>query len=545
MILDTDRVEPVRGERPPGRRALVLLVVLAGTASGTSARAQAPAPALTVGRVARGIPAAQEPATRDLWRIALRDTRPAVRAAAARAITVTGSPLAEDVAAAMAGETDPAAFQEELRALVTLRAPVRDGELVAGLKTAEQAATAAVVLGRARGGEAFAHLASLRKAGLMETGDMVSAALAAGDYDGVAAAVLATGDAVTWGHVASAMIDGARAPDSTLESALRSPSADLREATLWALLVPATAGRKTAEPLQAAALAASGEPSPGEAAARELLSRALGRSAREVPQWLAALAASKAVPPPAVARNGRVLRLLSPVELAAWSTAVTGSPKGLSRLVKEAPGGPQLVVPSSWLFTLAGLPRGYAAAVLAETGCAPKNGEVATIEIAYGADGRPRKLGPLKDATDARCKEAVTLLAASGLAPGTFVVPANRPSGLVLLLDSEALACADTMVDVPRASPPARASEIREPKKTKNVLPQFPEDARRSGRRGAVILEGTVTPTGCMAGLRLLHAEDPVFVWPAMSAVSQWRYTPTLLDGQPVPVSMTVTVNFR
>jgi protein TonB len=30
-----------------------------------------------------------------------------------------------------------------------------------------------------------------------------------------------------------------------------------------------------------------------------------------------------------------------------------------------------------------------------------------------------------------------------------------------------------------------------------------------------------------------------------MDAVQRWRYTPALLNGQPVPVVMTVTVNFK
>ena len=30
----------------------------------------------------------------------------------------------------------------------------------------------------------------------------------------------------------------------------------------------------------------------------------------------------------------------------------------------------------------------------------------------------------------------------------------------------------------------------------------------------------------------------------AMDAVKQWRFTPTLLNGQPVPIVMTVTVGF-
>jgi len=31
----------------------------------------------------------------------------------------------------------------------------------------------------------------------------------------------------------------------------------------------------------------------------------------------------------------------------------------------------------------------------------------------------------------------------------------------------------------------------------------------------------------------------------AVDAVRQWRFTPTLLNGQPVPVVMTVTVAFK
>jgi outer membrane biosynthesis protein TonB len=30
-----------------------------------------------------------------------------------------------------------------------------------------------------------------------------------------------------------------------------------------------------------------------------------------------------------------------------------------------------------------------------------------------------------------------------------------------------------------------------------------------------------------------------------VSAVQQWRYAPTIVDGVPVPVTMTVTVSFR
>jgi protein TonB len=31
----------------------------------------------------------------------------------------------------------------------------------------------------------------------------------------------------------------------------------------------------------------------------------------------------------------------------------------------------------------------------------------------------------------------------------------------------------------------------------------------------------------------------------AVDAVRQWRFTPTLLNGEPVPIVMTVTVDFK
>jgi protein TonB len=37
----------------------------------------------------------------------------------------------------------------------------------------------------------------------------------------------------------------------------------------------------------------------------------------------------------------------------------------------------------------------------------------------------------------------------------------------------------------------------------------------------------------------------PLLEQAAIEAVRQWVYTPTLLNGVPVPVIMTVTVNFK
>jgi protein TonB len=47
-----------------------------------------------------------------------------------------------------------------------------------------------------------------------------------------------------------------------------------------------------------------------------------------------------------------------------------------------------------------------------------------------------------------------------------------------------------------------------------------------------------VTDVRVLRGLPLLDRA-------AIEAVRQWVYTPTLLNGVPVPVIMTVTVNFK
>ena len=99
----------------------------------------------------------------------------------------------------------------------------------------------------------------------------------------------------------------------------------------------------------------------------------------------------------------------------------------------------------------------------------------------------------------------------------------------------------------PPAAPEARTisgARIKEPRKTKQVAPEWPEKALRAGLTGTVVLEtvigidGHVQTVKVVSGFRSL-AET------AVVAVRKWQYTTTELDGKPVPVIMTITVNFR
>ena len=96
--------------------------------------------------------------------------------------------------------------------------------------------------------------------------------------------------------------------------------------------------------------------------------------------------------------------------------------------------------------------------------------------------------------------------------------------------------------------PPVQAvrvgGNIKEPTKVKNVAPIYPDIAKQARVQGIVILECTISPQGRVTDVKILRG-IPLLDQAGVDAVKQWQYTPTLLNGVPVPVIMTVTVNFR
>jgi len=108
---------------------------------------------------------------------------------------------------------------------------------------------------------------------------------------------------------------------------------------------------------------------------------------------------------------------------------------------------------------------------------------------------------------------------------------------------------------VPAAAPAAEAETeetatvrvggaIREPRKLKNVSPVYPDIARQARVQGVVILECTIGPDGRIEHVRVLRG-IPLLEAAAVDAVKEWVYAPTLVNGAPARVIMTVTVNFK
>ena len=85
---------------------------------------------------------------------------------------------------------------------------------------------------------------------------------------------------------------------------------------------------------------------------------------------------------------------------------------------------------------------------------------------------------------------------------------------------------------------------ISPPKKVKHVDPLYPDMAKAARIRGIVILEAVIDAQGRVRNVHVLRSV-PLLDDAAVAAVQRWEYEPTLLNGLPVPVIVTVTVRFE
>jgi TonB family protein len=100
----------------------------------------------------------------------------------------------------------------------------------------------------------------------------------------------------------------------------------------------------------------------------------------------------------------------------------------------------------------------------------------------------------------------------------------------------------------PSRSKPCTGSgggHISPPTRIRDVRPQYPHSAGDTGIEGRAVVQARIGIDGFVKEVRSLSPVEPNMANAAIAAVSQWQFTPTLLNCVPVEVDMTVTVNFR
>jgi protein TonB len=98
----------------------------------------------------------------------------------------------------------------------------------------------------------------------------------------------------------------------------------------------------------------------------------------------------------------------------------------------------------------------------------------------------------------------------------------------------------------PKPTTPQRirvGGQVEEAKIINRVQPEYPQLAKMARIQGVVRLEAVISKDGTIQDLKVLSGH-PLLVKAALDAVKQWRYQPTLLNGDPVEVVTEIDVNF-
>ena len=96
----------------------------------------------------------------------------------------------------------------------------------------------------------------------------------------------------------------------------------------------------------------------------------------------------------------------------------------------------------------------------------------------------------------------------------------------------------------PSAPQMARVSEaVSHALLTKNVQPEYPEEARSKKIKGSVVMLVHINSVGHVQDIYTVEGNS-LLIPAALKAVSQWEYKPYLMNGQPVNVETEVVVSF-
>jgi TonB family protein len=510
---------------------------------------------LSAGSVLLLVEHAHSPEARARVLSSLTHADASVRAAAARVANVWSVPeFAAQLREALGAETDSGAGVEQIRAIAGLADAADEAALRAAAARLGESARAALaeLQARTRGPDVVASPALLDELGVPQEQRAALLLLATrGQTPGLtraASRAVAAADRDLLEDVLAVSRKARNDPDlGIFAAAVMSEASDIRALSYFHLAT--VDPKRFSEPLRHA-LRRSPESSETSqhgsdaAFAYEILMRAGGRKPREDGGWIARARGSEPLLFPAdLQRRSDLLARLTPAERAALRSRSETASDDAEAPVPRAPAG-------SLIRTVRASPLAWFEKTVSAAGCDPpgQQGWAAAL-IRYAPTGRVARIAHVAGLSELSvgCVRAARALLAASLEPNDFPTPEGAEQLVLVALDRDSLSC-DTQPGTRVASPvsPGRGKRsIQEPKKVRNFAPVYPQAAREARVQGIVVLETIIGPSGCIGEIRVLIGAHPTLSLAALRAVQYWRYTPTLLDGVPVPVIMTVTVNFK
>jgi len=314
------------------------------------------------------------------------------------------------------------------------------------------------------------------------------------------------------------------------KDALQSGRQTVREETLWYVIERLATKRDVPKDVLEAALPSdASEQTAWESFGRELIARRLRKTAPKDQ--------SDVIKDPGERNRHRTFWLRALPELtAAERAAVPDSSKSSWEWFDDWHGAPTIR-------TMPTIAPGVIAETLSTAGCTVDTPRALGAIVTFNPDGRPQTINRDARAVSAACLEAFTALTRLAVADADYAA-GDRGQAVLLPLNKAFLACSsDTEPDGP--TPPVRVGdEVVPPHKIQDVAPVYPPEAQQQRIQGVIIINTTISRTGCVRDERVIRG-IPYLDVAAVTAVSQWTFEPTRIAGTPVPTIMNVTVNFE
>ena len=134
---------------------------------------------------------------------------------------------------------------------------------------------------------------------------------------------------------------------------------------------------------------------------------------------------------------------------------------------------------------------------------------------------------------------------AEGLLGG---VPGGVPGGQVGGVIGGIISGAGRTPDIPKAPAPRAplrvGGRVKAPRLVLRVDPVYPVLARQAKIEGQVVIDAVIDTNGNVVEMRAVSGH-PLLISAALEALSHWKYEPTYLNDQPVPVQLLLTISFR
>jgi TonB family protein len=140
------------------------------------------------------------------------------------------------------------------------------------------------------------------------------------------------------------------------------------------------------------------------------------------------------------------------------------------------------------------------------------------------------------------------------LPAGQYILSVEKPGFPKLYrefsVEADATLERGLMLGTPVGHPAARPEKLRiggeaaQANLIKKIQPLYPPSAKAARLQGTVQLETEISAEGVPQDIRVVSSPSDDLTQSALEAVRQWRYSPVLLNGDPIPVITTVIVNY-